>query len=273
VAAARLSVHAPGRAQLLAEMALQSLQTEMRATMNTDPAPFLPLIATLFIFILGANLCALLPGIEPPTGALETDLAWPCWCSPPLRAGVRRHGLLGYLKTYAEPSWMLLPLNLIEALTQVVSMTVRLFGNIMSGMFISAVVLGLAGLLVPVPFMALELLTGLIQAYIFTVLAMVFVAAAAGDAGLISTGEPHGHALDPDRQHHRRGAGRGLRRHRPGPGRRARRGRRDGRAGAPAEAASTISRTLFVGLAMIETMAIYCLVIALLLLFANPFVR
>jgi F-type H+-transporting ATPase subunit a len=77
---------------------------------------------------------------------------------------------------------MLLPLNLIEALTQVVSMTVRLFGNIMSGMFISAVVLGLAGLLVPVPFMALELLTGLIQAYIFTVLAMVFVAAAAGDA-------------------------------------------------------------------------------------------
>lgn len=179
----RLSVHAPGRAQLLAEMALQSLQTEMRATMNTDPAPFLPLIATLFIFILGANLCALLPGIEPPTGALETDLALALLVfAAVLRAGVRRHGLLGYLKTYAEPSWMLLPLNLIEALTRVVSMTVRLFGNIMSGMFISAVVLGLAGLLVPVPFMALELLTGLIQAYIFTVLAMVFVAAAAGDA-------------------------------------------------------------------------------------------
>jgi F-type H+-transporting ATPase subunit a len=73
-----------------------------------------------------------------------------------------------------------LPLNLLEAVTRVLSMTVRLFGNIMSGMFISAVVLGLAGLLVPIPFMALDLLTGLIQAYIFTVLAMVFIAAAAG---------------------------------------------------------------------------------------------
>lgn len=178
----RLSVHHPGRLQLLAEMALDTLQAEMRSTMNADPAPFLPLIATLFIFILSANLCSLVPGVEPPTGALETDLALALAVFVAVLGwGVRRHGLWGYLKTYTEPNLLMLPLNLIEALTRVVSMTVRLFGNIMSGMFISAVVLGLAGLLVPVPFMALELLTGLIQAYIFTVLAMVFIAAAAGD--------------------------------------------------------------------------------------------
>lgn len=180
----RLSVHSPGRVQLLAEMALDTLQGEMRSTMRADPAPFLPLIATLFIFILSANLCSLVPGLEPPTGALETDLALALAVFVAVLGwGVRRHGLWGYLKTYTEPNLLMLPLNLIEALTRVVSMTVRLFGNIMSGMFISAVVLGLAGLLVPVPFMALELLTGLIQAYIFTVLAMVFIAAAAGDHG------------------------------------------------------------------------------------------
>lgn len=178
----RLSVRQPGRAQLLAEMFITTLQQEMRSTMRTEPAPFLPLIASLFLFILCANLSSLLPGVEPPTGALETDLALALVVfAAVLGWGVRQHGLWGYLKTYAEPNPLMLPLNLLEAVTRVVSMTVRLFGNIMSGMFISAVVLGLAGLLVPVPFMALELLTGLIQAYIFTVLAMVFVAAAAGD--------------------------------------------------------------------------------------------
>lgn len=180
----RLSVQHPGRMQLLAEMALDTLQAEMRSTMNSDPAPFLPVIATLFIFILGANLSGLVPGVEPPTGALETDLVLALAVFVAVLGwGIHRHGVWGYLKTYTQPSPLMLPLNLLEALTRVVSMTVRLFGNIMSGMFISAVVLSLAGLLVPVPFMALDLLTGLIQAYIFTVLAMVFVAAAAGDHG------------------------------------------------------------------------------------------
>jgi F-type H+-transporting ATPase subunit a len=150
--------------------------------MNTDPAPFLPLIATLFVFILTANLSGLIPGVVPPTAALETDLALALSVfAAVLGWGIRRRGLWGYLRSYAQPSLLLLPLNLIEALTRVVSMSVRLFGNMMSGVVISAVVLGLAGLLVPVPFMALELLSGLIQAYIFTVLAMVFIAAAASE--------------------------------------------------------------------------------------------
>jgi F-type H+-transporting ATPase subunit a len=176
-----LRVEQPGRLQALAELLITTLRDEMQATMKLDPAPFLPMIGTLFLFILFANLSALLPGIEPPTGALETDLALALAVFFAIIGwGVRRHGVWGYLKTYAEPNILILPLNLLEALTRVLSMTVRLFGNIMSGMFISAVVLGLAGLLVPIPFMALDLLTGLIQAYIFTVLAMVFIAAAAG---------------------------------------------------------------------------------------------
>ena len=179
----RLSVRTPGRVQALAEMSFELVQKEMRSTMKADPAPFLPLIATLFVFILTANLSGLIPGVEPPTAALETDLVLALAVfAAVLGWGVQRHGLWGYLRSYAQPSLLVLPLNLIEALTRIVSMSVRLFGNIMSGVVISTVVLGLAGLLVPVPFMALELLTGLIQAYIFTVLAMVFIAAAASES-------------------------------------------------------------------------------------------
>jgi F-type H+-transporting ATPase subunit a len=179
-----LRVEQPGKLQSAAELLLTTLSDEMRATMRLDPTPFLPLIGTLFLFILCANLSSLVPGVEPPTGALETDLVLALTVFVAvLGYGVQRRGLWGYLKSYAQPNLLVLPLNLLESLTRVVSMTVRLFGNIMSGMFISAVVLALAGLLVPIPFMALELLTGLIQAYIFTVLAMVFIAAAAaGDA-------------------------------------------------------------------------------------------
>ena len=177
----RLSVDKPGRIQSFAELMIVTLRDEMRSTMKLEPEPFLPLIATLFLFILFANLTGLVPGAEAPTAALETDLVLALsvffvvigW-------GVQRHGVWGYMKSYAQPNLFVLPLNLLEAVTRVLSMTVRLFGNIMSGMFISAVVLGLAGLLVPIPFMALDLLTGLIQAYIFMILAMVFIAAAAG---------------------------------------------------------------------------------------------
>lgn len=90
-------------------------------------------------------------------------------------------GFAGYLKTFAEPSWMMIPLNLIEQITRTFSLIVRLFGNIMSGVFVIGIVLSLAGLLVPVPLMALEILTGAVQAYIFAVLATVFIGAAVGE--------------------------------------------------------------------------------------------
>jgi F-type H+-transporting ATPase subunit a len=179
----RLSVDQPGRVQSFAELMITTLRDEMKSTMRLDPQPFLPLIGTLFLFILFANLTGLVPGAEAPTAALETDLVLALAVFfAVIGWGVRRHGVWGYMKSYAQPNLFVLPLNLLEAVTRVLSMTVRLFGNIMSGMFISAVILGLAGLLVPIPFMALDLLTGLIQAYIFMILAMVFIAAAAGES-------------------------------------------------------------------------------------------
>ena len=92
--------------------------------------------------------------------------------------GVRALGLSGYLATFTKPTWVMIPLNIAEQFTRTFSLIIRLFGNVMSGVFIGEIVLSLAGLFVPIPFMALDLLTGAIQAYIFTVLAMVYIGAA-----------------------------------------------------------------------------------------------
>ena len=149
---------------------------------------------------------------------------------------------------------------------------VRLFGNVMSGVFVIGIVLSLVGLLVPMPLMALELLTGAVQAYIFSVLAMVFI----GGVGRRGTATDDGaKTMNWIQIASILGAALAVSFGAVGPA------LGEGRAVAAAmdaiarqpEAANTLSRTLFVGLAMIETMAIYCLVIALLLLFANPFVH
>ena len=165
----------------------------------------------------------------------------------------------------------MVPLNMVESVTRTFSLLVRLFGNVMSGVFVIGIVLSLVGLLVPVPLMALELLTGAVQAYIFSVLAMVFIAGAVDEAdntegsqdmNWIEIASILGAALAVSFGAIGPALGEG----------RAVAAAMDAIARQP-EAANTTRRTLFVGLAMIETMAIYCLVIALLLLFANPFVR
>lgn len=173
----RLALH-PSSAQAAIELAVDTISVQIRDTMRADPAPYLPLIGTLFLFILTANWSSLVPGIEPPTAQLETDaaLALIVFLAIPF-FGIRARGLGGYLKTFAEPTLLMVPLNLVETLTRTFSLLVRLFGNVMSGVFIIGIVLSLVGLLVPVPLMALELLTGAVQAYIFAVLAMVFISA------------------------------------------------------------------------------------------------
>jgi F-type H+-transporting ATPase subunit a len=169
----------PGPAQAALELLISSVQGQVRETLRTDPAPYLPFLATMFIFIAAANLLALVPGVEPPTARLETDAALAAIVFFAVHYfGVRARGLGGYLADFAKPTWIMLPLNLLSEVTRTFSLMVRLFGNIMSGVFVIGIVLSLVGLLVPIPFMALELLTGLIQAYIFTVLAMVFIGGA-----------------------------------------------------------------------------------------------
>jgi F-type H+-transporting ATPase subunit a len=141
------------------------------------------LIGTLFLFILTANWSSLIPGIEPPTAHLETDAALAAIVfMSVIWFGIRTRGVGGWLASFAEPTLLLLPLNLVESITRTFSLLVRLFGNVMGGAFVVAIVLSLAGLLVPVPLMALEMLTGAIQAYIFSVLAMMFISGAVGEA-------------------------------------------------------------------------------------------
>ncbi len=171
----------PGRGQAAVELLVASVQGQIRETLQADPEPYLPFLATLFIFIASANLLSLVPGLEPPTAHLETDAALAVIVFFAVHwFGVRTRGLGGYLADFARPTWIMLPLNLLSEITRTFSLMVRLFGNIMSGVFVIGIVLSLVGLLVPIPFMALELLTGLIQAYIFTVLAMVFIGGAVG---------------------------------------------------------------------------------------------
>ena len=173
----------PGPVQAVLELLVTAVQSQIRETLRTDPAPYLPFLASLFIFIATANLLSLVPGLEPPTAHLETDAALAAIVFFAVHYfGVRARGLAGYLADFAKPTWIMLPLNLISEVTRTFSLMVRLFGNVMSGVFVIGLVLSLAGLVAPIPLMALDLLTGAVQAYIFAVLAMVFVAGAVAEA-------------------------------------------------------------------------------------------
>jgi F-type H+-transporting ATPase subunit a len=181
LATRRLRVVEPGRVQTALELVVQTLNRQIGETMQADPAPFLPLLGTLFLYLATANLTGLVPGLKAPTAFLETAGALALVVLLATQAlGVRARGLWGYLKGFAQPTPLLLPLNILAELTRTFSLSVRLFGNVMSGEFVIGIVLSLAGLFVPVPLMALELLLGLVQAYIFTILAAVFIGGAVG---------------------------------------------------------------------------------------------
>jgi F-type H+-transporting ATPase subunit a len=180
VATRRLSL-IPGGLQAMIETLVGGIEEQIGGIVNRDPSAFLPLLGTLFIFLVAANLSALLPEVRAPTAAIETPaaLAVIVFCSVHI-FGVRLHGLAGYLRTYLKPNPLLLPLNILAEFTRTFSLMMRLFGNIMSDELVIAIVVALAGLLVPIPFMAFEILVGLVQAYIFTVLAAVYIGGAVG---------------------------------------------------------------------------------------------
>jgi F-type H+-transporting ATPase subunit a len=174
----RLSLD-PSPRQAALELLVETIQGQIRDTMGVEPGPYLPLIGTLFLFIFFANWSSLMPGVHPPTAHIETDAALALIVFVAvIWFGVRSRGLRGFLATFAEPNIIMVPLNLLETITRTFSLIVRLFGNVMSGFFVVGIVLSLVGLLVPIPLMALDLLTGAVQAYIFSVLAMVFIGGA-----------------------------------------------------------------------------------------------
>ncbi len=167
--------------QEILEIFVLYLAKQVEDIIQRDPWPYLPLIGTLFLFLVFANLTAIVPGMKPPTGQIETPSALAVIVFVSVHIfGIRSRGLAGYLLRYIKPNPLLLPLNLLSEITRTFSLMVRLFGNIMSHEFVIAIIVYLAALFLPVPFMLLGILIGLIQAYIFTALASVYIGAAVG---------------------------------------------------------------------------------------------
>jgi F-type H+-transporting ATPase subunit a len=165
--------------QVAAEFLMDHLEAIMREMSGRDPRPYTPLVVTLALFIGVANVLGLLPGMRAPTADLSTTaaLAIVVFLAVPVY-GIRARGLWGYLRHYLEPSPLLLPVEIITEFSRTLALAVRLFGNVMSEELIIAVLLSLAGLLTPTPIMMLAVLTGIVQAYIFSVLTMVYLSAA-----------------------------------------------------------------------------------------------
>ena len=171
----------PGRWQAALEGLVVGIDDQIRDALGRDPAPFRPLIGTLFIFLVTANVSGQVPLVKAPTSQLETAaaLAVVVFFSVHVYA-LRMVGWKTHLKSYLKPTVVMLPLNILSEFTRTLSLMVRLFGNIMSHELVLAVVLALAGLFLPLPIMALGLLIALVQAYIFSVLATIFIGAAIG---------------------------------------------------------------------------------------------
>lgn len=175
VVAARVAMGFPSSRRAL-EAVYETLSGAVRGMVSADVEPIVPLVLTQWIFIGAANLIGLVPRLASPTGdlALAAALAAIAFVAGHVYA-MRQHGL-AYLRQYIEPTPLLLPLNLIGELSRTLALALRLFGNMLSGTLVSAIVLYVAGLLVPVPLMLLSVLTGVVQAYIFGVLTLVFTA-------------------------------------------------------------------------------------------------
>lgn len=171
------------RWQCILEIVVTGINNQIEEIGLKNPSKYIGFIGTLFIFIVTANILIILPWYEPPTGSLSTTaaLAISVFLAVPF-FGIERSGVLGYLKSYLKPTPIMLPFNLISEITRTLALAVRLFGNIMSGGMIVAILLSITPFLFPIVMKALGLLTGMVQAYIFSILATVYIAAAVQDA-------------------------------------------------------------------------------------------
>jgi F-type H+-transporting ATPase subunit a len=167
----------PHRQNLL-ECIVLGIIRQIQEITPQDATRFLPFIGTLFLFIAVSNLLAVVPGFQPPTGSLSTTIALAIcvFVAVPV-FGIYQNGLPGYFKNYIDPTPVMLPFNIIGEISRTIALAVRLFGNIMSGSLIAAILLSVMPLLVPVVMQLFGLLTGMVQAYIFAILAAVYIAA------------------------------------------------------------------------------------------------
>lgn len=167
------------RWQNLLEIVVTGIEKQITDVGLREPQTYIGFLGTLFLFVALASLCTVIPGYEPPTGSLSTTAALAlCVLVAVPFFGIREQGLLGYLKSYTEPTVIMLPFNIISELSRTLALAVRLFGNMMSGTMIIAILLTITPFIFPIAMSALGLLTGMVQAYIFSILAGVYIAAA-----------------------------------------------------------------------------------------------
>jgi F-type H+-transporting ATPase subunit a len=176
----RLST-APGRSrwQNLLEIVVIAIEKQIEDVGLRHPEKYLGFLGTLFLFVAAASVCTIIPGYQPPTGSLSTTvaLALSVFVAVPL-FGIEERGMGGYLKSYVEPTVIMLPFNVISEASRTLALAVRLFGNMMSGTMIIGILLSITPFLFPIIMTMLGLLTGMVQAYIFFILATVYIAAA-----------------------------------------------------------------------------------------------
>ncbi|CAN5356671.1 F0F1 ATP synthase subunit A [soil metagenome] len=171
--------HTRSRWQNFLEIIVTGIGTQIEEVGLRQSRKYIGFLGTIFLFVAIASLCTIIPGYEPPTGSLSTTaaLALCVLVAVPL-FGIRDQGMAGYLKSYIEPTVIMLPFNIISEVSRTLALAVRLFGNMMSGAMIIAILLTITPFIFPIVMTLLGLLTGMVQAYIFSILAAVYIAAA-----------------------------------------------------------------------------------------------
>ncbi|MBS0336207.1 MAG: F0F1 ATP synthase subunit A [Proteobacteria bacterium] len=169
----------PGPWQVIVEGIVTAIEDAIRAVLPAEHRRVMPLVATLWIFILAANLASVLPGVRSPTGDLSLTVALAILVFLSVHwYGIRANGLKSYLRHYLAPNPILLPFHLISEISRTVALAVRLFGNIFSLQMAALLVLLVAGFLAPVPVLMLHIIEAVVQAYIFGMLALIYIAGA-----------------------------------------------------------------------------------------------
>jgi F-type H+-transporting ATPase subunit a len=167
------------RWQNLLEIVVTGIEKQIEDVGLRNPGKYIGFLGTLFLFIALASLCTIIPGFEPPTASLSTTAALAlCVLVAVPMFGIEEQGLGNYIRSYAEPTIIMLPFNVISEISRTLALAVRLFGNMMSGAMILAILLTITPFIFPIAMSALGLLTGMVQAYIFSILAGVYIASA-----------------------------------------------------------------------------------------------
>jgi F-type H+-transporting ATPase subunit a len=167
------------RWQNFLEIVVTGIENQIEEVGLSRPERYIGFLGTLFVFVAAASLSTVIPGYEPPTASLSTTaaLALCVFVAVPY-FGIEEQGVRDYLKSYMKPTFLMLPFNIISEFSRTLALAVRLFGNMMSGAMIIAILLTITPFIFPIVMTLLGLLTGMVQAYIFSILAAVYIAAA-----------------------------------------------------------------------------------------------